>query len=134
MGSMKDALGDDPPAWTSGDSPHWAKSSYPTSPGYKAPGTSKEAAKAMASTADDLRARALAHIRQKPSTADETAEALGASVLAIRPRISELRKQSLVQELLGMNSKPIRRKNASGQSATVWEAVPTRPEQKTLPL
>lgn len=134
MPSMKDQLGEEPPAWANA---HEASRGYPQSPGYKTTGTSQDAAKAVASTAADLRARCLEHIRQSPSTADETAKALGASVLAVRPRISELRFNQQVREKIDpATGKAIRRQNESGQSATVWEAVPpdTRPEQKTLPL
>lgn len=49
-------------------------------------------------------------------TADECASILGESVLSIRPRISELHKQTPpVLEDSGE-----RRKNASGHSACVW--------------
>lgn len=111
MKSMKDLLGDDPPAF-----------GYPSQPGFKAAGTSQDAAKAMLPTAADLRARALAHIIRCPSTADEAAAAIQSTVLAVRPRISELRADGMVR-IRHEAGKPLRRRNASGQTANVWEAT-----------
>lgn len=52
-----------------------------------------------------------------PQTADEVAEALGESVLAVRPRISEMVRENLVVAT-GM-----RRPNKSGRTAWVWRAA-----------
>ncbi len=102
MGSMKDAFGDRP---------------YPVTPGYKEPTTAKAAATAINSRAGTLRARALDEIRASGDaglTADEVATRLNETVLAIRPRLSELN--------VGKQIEPTgdRRRNASGLSATVW--------------
>jgi hypothetical protein len=40
----------------------------------------------------DLRLRCYQHLLEHPSTADEVAAALGADILAVRPRCSELRR------------------------------------------
>lgn len=86
--------------------------------GYKATDTetSQQAAEAAAHTAPSLRLRVLQSIRQAPDgmTADEAAQALDASVLAIRPRVTELKDAGLIVQSCG------RRKNASGRRAVVW--------------
>jgi predicted ArsR family transcriptional regulator len=55
--------------------------------------------------------------RDGPQTADEVDEALGESVLAVRPRVSELVRENLVVAT-GM-----RRPNKSGRTAWVWRAA-----------
>lgn len=90
---------------------------YPRSPGWKARETAKAAAGAMAPKAGLLRDRVLAAIRLAPSTPDEVATHLGETVLAVRPRVSELSKLGKVIDT-GQ-----RRKNASGRPAIVWKAV-----------
>ena len=97
---IKDLLGDEP---------------YPTRPGYKEPTTSKAAAEAISGRAATLRDRVFAVICASPVTADEVAERLGETVLAIRPRLSELRKDGRIEP------SGERRKNASGISAHVWK-------------
>lgn len=87
---------------------------YPHSPGSKRDGTSRDAAQAIAPRAKTLRDQCLALIRQHPMTADECAAQLNESVLAIRPRITELLKLGHIRE------SGLRRKNASGASAAVW--------------
>lgn len=92
---------------------------YPLFPGAKRGGTSLAAAVSMAPLAHTLRGVALAHLRQRgPMTADEVAQVMGESVLAIRPRITELSKLDFIVET-GQ-----RRKNRSGKMAIVWRAVP----------
>jgi len=91
---------------------------YPTSPGYKETTTSKEAAKAISGRAEHLRDRALAHIANRPSTADEVAEAIGETVLAVRPRITELKQLGKIERT------GERRANASGQKAHVYRVKP----------
>lgn len=54
-----------------------------------------------------------------PSTADEIARRLKASILTIRPRCSELRNTRQIYDT------GERRKNTSGRSAAVW-AIATR--------
>jgi predicted ArsR family transcriptional regulator len=92
---------------------------YPASPGFKAGGTSRDAADSMKPSAPLLRARVLARIRAVPGgiTADEAAASLGLSVLSVRPRFSELAADGLI--------KPTgeRRKNASLRAANVWKAT-----------
>lgn len=90
---------------------------YPTTPGFKEHDTSKEAAKAISGRAEILRDRALTRIANRPSTADEVAEALGESVLAIRPRITELKQLGKIER------SGERRANASGQKAHVWRVA-----------
>ena len=91
---------------------------YPDSPGFREKGgTSEEAAAIVASSSTNLRTMALDKIRENPATADEVADALGMSVLAIRPRISELRKLGKIVR------NGDRRPNASGILAWVWRAV-----------
>ena len=97
---IKDLIGDTP---------------YPASPGYKEATTSKDAAKAISGRAATLRDKVFAAICAGPVTADEVAERLGETVLAIRPRLSELRKAGWIEP------SGERRKNASGVSAHVWK-------------
>lgn len=87
---------------------------YPQRPGYKEETTSKEAADFMAPAALPLRERCLNAIAQRPSTPDEIASTLGETVLAIRPRITELSKMGMIEDT------GERRKNASGRRAKVW--------------
>jgi predicted ArsR family transcriptional regulator len=90
---------------------------YPNGLGYKEGDTSKEAAQTFAPRARVLRDRALAYISANPGrTADQIAEALGESVLAVRPRISELRKSNLI-----VNAG--RGTNSSGMSAHRWRVA-----------
>lgn len=91
---------------------------YPNEPGWKAPGTSKEAAERAAGTAGNLRTQALEQLKLKPMTADEVATELGRSLLSVRPRISELHKQGLIRETGD------RHRNFTGVDANVWEIVP----------
>jgi hypothetical protein len=102
---------------------------YPYSPGWKSDDTetSREAAKAIKHSADALRCEALALLTEKPLTADEVAEALRTPFMSdadfaefkrsIRPRVSELKADGLVEKTL------MRRKNSSGRAAVVWRAV-----------
>lgn len=88
--------------------------SYPKTPGFKEGTTSREAAESMASRVEHLRERCLTRIANRPSTPDEIAEALGESVLSIRPRITELKQLGKIEP------SGERRKNASGRAAKVW--------------
>lgn len=94
---------------------------YPASPGFKEGTTSRDAAKGLGDVSA-LRADVLKAIRDRPSTADEVATHLGLSVLTVRPRVSELRKQEKVRPHVGATGKAIRRNNESGAAATVWES------------
>jgi biotin operon repressor len=87
---------------------------YPAAVGHKVAGPSQEAAESMTSRAASLRAQCLKALAASSMTADEVADVLGESVLAIRPRISELRASGKVVD------SGERRINASGKRATVW--------------
>lgn len=90
---------------------------YSTEPGWKEPTTSRDAAKAIAGRTEHLRDRALTAIRNAgPAglTADKVAEQVSETVLAIRPRITELFKSGKIERT------GARRQNASGVSAAVW--------------
>lgn len=88
---------------------------YPHTPGSKRDGTSREAAQSIAPRAETLRTKALAMIRKHNGlTADECAAVLNESVLAIRPRITELSVLKLIRDSGRV------RKNASGRKAIVW--------------
>jgi predicted ArsR family transcriptional regulator len=95
---------------------------YPESTGWKtdSPPTSKAAGLAVEDRAATLREQAYGRLVCAPCTADEVAEELHESVLAIRPRLSELRAQGRIEPT------GERRKNASGHSAAVWQAVRIR--------
>jgi hypothetical protein len=89
---------------------------YPFAPGFKESTTSKSAALRMTSKAAVLRDRVLSSLRMA-QTADEVADLLDVSILSVRPRVSELHQSGLVEKT------GERRKNASGMSAHVWQAV-----------
>jgi hypothetical protein len=95
-------------------------SDYPDNPGFKAAGTSQEAAKIIAAHAKTLRSRVLREIASMPSglSADEVAARLKASILAVRPRVSELHRAGEIRKSEG------RAKNASGMAAAVWVVSP----------
>lgn len=98
---------------------------YPDSPGFKAPGPSREAAEKIAPSAQLLRAAVLQkYERRYPEgyTADEVAAELKQSILSIRPRVSELHRAGMLIDTLQ------RRKNESGMTATVWRFVPPNPQ------
>jgi len=89
---------------------------YPYAPGYKREGTSAIAAAEMEHPAETLREQVHTTLMLENLTADEVAAKLGRSVLAIRPRLSELVKQGSIHDTT------TRRRNASGKSAVVWRA------------
>lgn len=89
---------------------------YPQAPGWKKQDTSRQAAKAITGKAKTLRDAALAQFRSGPHTADEVADLLGESVLAIRPRITEPARQGQIEDTY------TRRQNQSGRAAIVWRA------------
>ncbi len=109
MGSMKDTLGDTP------------FSGYPATPGFKERTTSREAALAVAPLAGNLRVRVLGVIVNAGArglTPDEAAEVLGETVLAVRPRFTELAHGAAPRiEKTGK-----RRPNASGLKANAWRS------------
>lgn len=86
---------------------------YPIAAGYKAEGTSREAAETT--DAAGIRAKALEALKRHGAlTADECAERLRMDRLSIRPRFSELKLDGKVQDT------GKRRQNASKKSAIVW--------------
>src|SRR4051794_26840174 len=101
---------------------------YPDAPGYKAAGTSEQAAAAFTEPAKNLRAAVLECITAEPAglTADEAATRLGRSVLSVRPRVAELHRQGEIIETVE------RRRNQSGMTATVWR-VAVRLETERAP-
>jgi DNA-binding transcriptional ArsR family regulator len=91
---------------------------YPDGPGYKErSGTSEAAAIRMAGGARTLRERVLFTLANRQLTADECARYLGASILAVRPRLSELRRMGLICKT------DKTRMNESGIQAAVWTAT-----------
>lgn len=90
---------------------------YPDVPGHRDTDTSRAAADSMRESATTLRGRCLAVLRVEPLTADEAAAKLGVSILAIRPRCTELARMGLVRDT------GRRRMNESGRSAIVWEVM-----------
>jgi predicted ArsR family transcriptional regulator len=92
---------------------------YPDLPGAKTGGASQAAADSMIRSAGKLRRQVVETLRQFPlgMTADECAAYLGVSILAIRPRFSELVRDG---QIVGT---PERRLNGSGRAATVWRLV-----------
>lgn len=93
---------------------------YPDEPGFKENDTSRSAAYAMAGSAPVLRQRVLTELATAKTatppglTADEIAARLRCTVLAIRPRVSELHTASSIFKT------GERRRNISGLSAHVW--------------
>jgi predicted ArsR family transcriptional regulator len=98
----------DPLAWSD---------QYPSVPGFKARDTSRNAAEAVRGRAVALRAACLTQLTASAATADEIASRLGESVLAIRPRVSELARMGKIAD------SGERRPNASGRNAIVWRVV-----------
>jgi hypothetical protein len=89
----------------------------PVDRGKHQPSTAQAAHDASNLDAATLRDRAYQALRYGPKTADQVAEVLGESILAVRPRISELAAAGLVCD------SGERAVNASGHSAIVWRIV-----------
>ncbi len=102
---------------------------YPNHPGAKVGGTSQDAADQMAEHAPTLRDQVLALFRGVDArvTTDEAAEFLHKSVLAVRPRFSELRTMGLIEPT------GERRTNASGMTAIVWRMRPLTRQPELFP-
>jgi len=84
-------------------------------PGYKAEGTSKEAAERVAGTSEAARGKILSYLwTTAPRTADEIAGHFGWSVLYTRPRVSELHKLKAIKKA------GRRRNDCSGLNANTW--------------
>jgi predicted ArsR family transcriptional regulator len=88
----------------------------PASAGFKAAGTSAEAARHARISAKVVRARVVAHMARSnaPVSADETAEAIGMSILTVRPRFSEMHKDGTIYDT---GERGI---NTSGRSCSMW--------------
>lgn len=92
---------------------------YPSSPGWKVAGASKDAAQSISSHAKTVRDRVHRFLKDRyPSafSADQIADQLGESILTIRPRVSELGRDGQIEAVTE------RRKNKSGMSAHCWRA------------
>lgn len=92
----------------------WNPPKYPDEPGYKEVTTSKDAAEKMKPLASGLRALVLAELKEvypRTLTADQLATRLKKTVLAIRPRVTELYKTGLIERY------GPRGKNVSGMTA-----------------
>ena len=100
------------PTYVSGKNP-----TYPHAPGFKVHGPSEQAAINVLGRSCTLRERVYAVLCAAQLTADECATAVGESILSVRPRLSELYKQGKITDT------GIRRKNSSGQTASVWRVV-----------
>ena len=97
-----------------------ALTAYPDGlPGWKDPSTSRDAAVSVRNRSETLRGRVLELLSTSPRglTPDEASERLNETVLAIRPRFSELAKLGKIAPT------GERRKNASGLKAKVWVAI-----------
>lgn len=95
--------------------------SYPSSPGAKEATTSADAAKEAAKRSLMLRSRVFEALKLEPMSADQVAAKLGENILAIRPRLSELRATGQIEP------SGRRAKNESGASAHVWQVKIERP-------
>jgi len=96
---------------------------YPNIPHPGVTDTSRQAAESILARSANLQDRVFDVIKERPSTADEVAEALGESVLSVRPRVSELRALNKVAPTTA------RRNNRFGRSQIVWSA---NPEQRKM--
>lgn len=98
-------------------SEHFLGDAYPVEAGWKGTETSVDAARAVTATLSERHEEVLRALRlHGPLTADEIAEKIGRTVLAVRPRLSELGKHLNKIERTGK-----RRLNASRLSANVWQ-------------
>lgn len=91
--------------------------SYPDAPGFKSRGTSSLAARRIAPHAEALRDRVFAFLKTNyPAafTADEVADQIRVSFLSVRPRLSELLRDGMIEPTAE------RRKNRSGMLARCW--------------
>ena len=89
-------------------------SAYPEAPGHRDTDTSFDAARSMDGIAGRLRQEAFKFLTQSGgATADEVAAHVGVSVLAMRPRITELKQQGVIVD------SGLRRLNRSGRRAAV---------------
>lgn len=90
---------------------------YPDGPGYQARETSKAAAAGIAPEVKSLRERVLEALKRAPGTPEEVARRIGAPVMNVRPRATELSKKGLIRD----SGK--RGKATGGRRAIVWEVA-----------
>lgn len=94
---------------------------YPNSPGFKTPGTSEEAARVIAPKAAILREKLYtAFQRYGAMTADEACEVSGVSILAGRPRVSEMVRLGILMDT------GTRRPSSTGKTSAVWAIAPEK--------
>ena len=89
---------------------------YPAKPGWKAAGTSKEAAEGIEPRSHTLCDLTLASLKRGPKTPEQVAAELGEPVHSIRPRFSQLSARGLIEKTEG------RLKAMGGRQATIWKA------------
>ena len=92
---------------------------YPEGPGFKEHTTSKEAARRIAPTITKIKAEVIETLKvQGPSglTPDQIAMRIDRSILAVRPRLTELHHAGLVERTGDV------RRNSSGLFARVYRA------------
>lgn len=90
---------------------------YPANPGWKRTETSRVAAEAVKPPVPTLRDKVQALLKDAELTADECATLLNVTVLACRPRLSELFRLGMIEDT-GKT-----RPNASRIQTTVWRAA-----------
>ena len=93
---------------------------YPNTPGFKEPTTSRDAAIAVSEWSPLLRERVYAVVRAAGArglTPDEAADKLDKTVLAVRPRFTELAKKGRIVRT------GERRRNVSGLRAKAWRVT-----------
>jgi hypothetical protein len=92
---------------------------YPKAPGFKVAGPSRDAARKIMPLANTVRGRVLSFYRERypgGATSDETARAMQLTGYTVRPRLTELHRQGLLDQTAD------RRPNDSGVQVTVWRA------------
>jgi hypothetical protein len=77
-------------------------------------GPSNDAGDAIRAKTPTLRERVLIVLERGNFTADEIAERMGKTIMAVRPRVTELSAAGEIEDT------KLRRANASGVNATVW--------------
>jgi predicted ArsR family transcriptional regulator len=90
---------------------------YPEAPGWKARDTAQAAAEAIAPEAKSLKARVMAALKKAPGTPEQIAHRIGAPLMNVRPRLSELSALGLVVD------SGARGQAMGGRKAIVWTLV-----------
>ena len=90
---------------------------YPQQPGFKAPGTSAEAATAIAGSTAAARQAILDLLNDMgPMSADQISDHFGWRITYGRPRVSELKTMGLVD-------KAGTTRNDTGKNANLWRVI-----------